>query len=79
MVGEFNLTESKGFIVVEDAANSAPTIVEQNVNTVKFEAELQEADAPNRNNRIYDYSAINEALNNYTIKEKIKNKTFYGK
>lgn len=73
------MTESKGIIIVESAeAPSAPSIVNQNLNTVKFEAELQEADAPNRNNRIYEKSAIDDALQYYTVKEKLKHKTFYG-
>jgi len=75
------LDETKGFIVVEDASTLAtPTIIGTNSSkeSIKFEAELQEAEAPNRNGRIYDFKAIDDALNYYTVKEKIKHKAFFG-
>lgn len=83
------MSNIKGYIVAEEAISSSPKIVKNystilneshnsDKNVVKFEAELQEADAPNRNGRIYDRAAIVSALNHYSIKEKLKHKTFYG-
>jgi len=74
------LRESKGYIITEGSTtSSAPIITQENQNVVKFEAELQEADKPNRNGRIYDYTAINQALQYYAVQEKLKHKTFFGR
>ena len=72
----FNNTE--GFIVNEEFTASTPSILADDNRSIIFEAILQEADAPNRNKRIYGKDVLSEALNNPTVKEKIANKCFYG-
>ena len=70
---------NEGFIVHEEFNSSTPSILADDNRSITFEAILQEADAPNRNKRIYGKDVLSEALNNPTIKEKISNKCFYGK
>lgn len=69
----------EAFLVVEDVGNSTvPSIIANQNRSVLFEAELQEANKPNRNGRIYDRDALVESLNGSIIAEKLKRKTFYG-
>lgn len=70
---------NEGFIVCEEFTSSTPSILAEENKSVIFEAVLQEADAPNRNKRIYGKDVLSEALNSPTIQEKLRNKTFYGK
>lgn len=73
-----NFNSSEGFIVSEEFTSSTPSILAEENKSITFEAILQEAEAPNRNHRIYGKDVLDEALNAPTIKEKIANKTFYG-
>lgn len=73
------MTYNEGFIVCEEFTASTPSIMAEDNKKVVFEAILQEADAPNRNKRIYGKDVLVESLNNPTVKEKIANKNFYGK
>lgn len=69
---------NEGFIVCEEFTSSTPSILAEENKSVIFEAVLQEADAPNRNKRIYGKDVLSEALNSPTVQEKLRNKTFYG-
>lgn len=71
--------QSEGFIVCEEFTASTPSILQDADKSVTFETVLQSSDTPNRNKRIYGKDVLVEALNAPTIKEKIANKTFYGK
>lgn len=88
------MVDLKGFVVSEEISMSRPKIISgaktnnsvlnegmtlDDDQPIVFKAELQEADAPNRNNRIYTKRALEEALNHYSVKEKIANKSWYGK
>lgn len=71
--------KGKGYIITESASNNiTPSMIVEKPNSVKFVAEIQEAEAPNRNKRIYSKLAIDEAIKHYTIQEKLKNKALYG-
>jgi len=70
--------ELKSYIISEAVVEDKPKIIDDSNGVVKFTAELQEAERPNRNGRIYGKQVINDALNHYSVKEKIQNKTFYG-
>lgn len=72
------MNNSEGFVVCEEFTSHTPSILAEENKSVTFEAILQEADAPNRNKRIYSKSVLAEALNAPTVKEKIANKCFYG-
>lgn len=79
-----------GYIVSEDIHVTKPKIIRDQVssildesvnpnnNVIHFEAELQEANQPNRNGRIYDKEAIDGALRSPVIQEKLKHHTFFG-
>lgn len=69
---------NEGFIVCEEMTSSTPSILADENQSITFEAILQEADAPNRNKRIYGKDVLTVALANPTVKEKIANKCFYG-
>lgn len=73
------MNNSEGFVVCEEFTASTPSILAEDNRSITFEAILQEADAPNRNKRIYGKDVLAEALNAPTIREKIENKCFYGK
>lgn len=73
-----NYNSNEGFIVHEEFNSSTPSILAEENKSITFEAILQEADAPNRNRRIYGKEVLQEALNAPTLKEKIANKCFYG-
>lgn len=47
-------------------------------NVTKFVAEIQEAEAPNRNRRIYSKEALESAIMHYSIQEKLKYKSLFG-
>jgi hypothetical protein len=73
------MNQTEGFIVCEEFTASTPSILADDNKSIVFEATLQEADAPNRNKRIYGKDVLSEALNNPTVREKIAHKAFYGK
>jgi len=73
-----NFKSNEGFIVCEEFTSSTPSILAEENKSITFEAILQEADAPNRNKRIYGKDVLTRALENPTVKEKIANKCFYG-
>jgi len=72
------MNQTEGFIVCEEFTASTPSILADDNKSIVFEATLQEADAPNRNKRIYGKDVLSEALNNPTVREKIAHKAFYG-
>ena len=60
--------KGKGFIITESASNNiTPSMIVEKPNSVKFVAEIQEAEAPNRNKRIYSKLAIDEAIKHSTV------------
>lgn len=72
-------TKGKGYIIYEAASNSlTPTLISEQPKFLKFTAELQEAETPNRNRRIYSKEAIDSGIKHYTVQEKLRTKTFYG-
>ena len=72
------MNNAEGFIVSEEFTASTPSILADENRSIVFEAILREAEAPNRNKRIYGKDVLSEALNNPTVREKIANKCFYG-
>lgn len=70
--------ETEAFIINEASTSSTPEVMQDNSHSVKFIAELQEADRGNRNGRIYGKDVIQSGLDSPTIKEKLARKTFYG-
>lgn len=66
--------------VLNESYESKPMNIKYNekCDTTIFQTILQEADAPNRNGRIYTKKAIQEALDRPFIVEKLKRKTWYG-
>lgn len=73
------MSVKEGFVVCEEYTASTPKVLADENKSIVFEAILQEAEAPNRNKRIYGKDVLSEALNAPTIREKIENKCFYGK
>lgn len=72
---EFTSTKGKGYLITEAATTGiSPRIVHDSEVTTKFVAEIQEAEAPNRNGRIYSKEALDSAIRHYGIQEKLKNK-----
>lgn len=72
---EFTSTKGKGYLITEAATTGiSPRIVHDSEVTTKFVAEIQEAEAPNRNGRIYSKEALDSAIRHYSIQEKLKNK-----
>ena len=72
---EFTSTKGKGYLITEAASTGiTPRIVHDSEVTTKFVAEIQEAEAPNRNGRIYSKEALDSAIRHYSIQEKLKNK-----
>lgn len=73
------MNKVEGFLIVESSTTASfPNILQHNANSTIFEAKLQDAEAPNRNKRIYDRTALYNGLNSQVIKEKLERKTFYG-
>lgn len=68
----------KKFILNEAAFSSSTALTKKNPNTVEFVAILQEADAPNRNGRIYPKRVLEEALNSPYVRERLATKSFFG-
>ena len=74
-----NNHEIDGYVFIESESSSMPTILTDNRQSIVIEAELQEVNALNRNNRIYNEDAVWGALNGSMIQEKMKRKAFYGR
>lgn len=75
-----NSTKDKGYIIFEAAsANITPAMITDEQKVARFVAQLQEAEEPNRNNRIYSKNAIDGAIKHYSVQEKLKTKTLYGR
>ena len=58
--------------------SSDPKIMKETGYSVVFQAQLQTADTPNRNGRIYSKETLEAALTAPNVKEKIEHKAFYG-
>lgn len=67
-----------GMVFLEAESSSVPTVLTDNRQSIVIEAELQEVEAPNRNQRIYSADSVISALNSPMCQEKLKHKTFYG-
>lgn len=76
---EFTSTKGKGYLITEAASTGiTPRVIQEEDQTTKFIAEIQEAEAPNRNGRIYSKEALDAAIRHYSIQEKLKAKALYG-
>ena len=64
-------------IIQESVTLSDVNITKKDSDIIEFIAVLQEADAPNRNGRIYPKAVLEKALNSPYIKERLETKTFY--
>ena len=64
-------------IINESAYAGETSIVKKNQDTIEFIAIIQEADAVNRNGRIYPKSVLDKALHSPYVQERIDTKTFY--
>jgi len=68
-----------GYLVTESVTISTdPKILRETESSVIFQAQLQTADTPNRNGRIYSKDTLDAALAAPNVKEKIEHKAFYG-
>lgn len=67
-----------GVIITESSYEAKPKILHDSVDVTIIETILQEAEAPNRNGRIYSKSALLSGINAPMVQEKIKKKTFVG-
>ena len=73
-------TSKRGYLIIESALNETdPIILSEEQNTIRFKAQLQEAEMPNRNRRVYSKDAIDGAIKHYSVQEKMKYKAFYGR
>lgn len=74
--------ENIGYIILEAPASESlvrePRIMDISKDDVVIEAVLQEAEAPNRNKRLYTKRAIESGINNPMFQEKLKNKNLFG-
>lgn len=70
----------KGYIINESpSVMTQPEIVsESKCNRVVIKTTLQDADARNRNKRIYPKSVLDKGLHSEYVQERIRTKTFYG-
>lgn len=68
-----------GVLLTESVTlSSDPKIMKDTGHSVIFQAQLQTADTPNRNGRIYPKETLEAALAAPNVKEKIEHKAFYG-
>ena len=68
-----------GVLLTESVTlSSDPKIMKETDYSVIFQAQLQTADTPNRNGRIYPKETLDAALAAPNVKEKIEHKAFYG-
>jgi hypothetical protein len=63
------------FIINESAITSPAIVEKRNTDTITFIATLQEADAPNRNGRIYPKSVLEEGIRAPYIQERLRTKS----
>ena len=68
----------KAYLINESNTTSQPEVVQDNNKSVRFIAELQEADRQNRNGRVYRKDVIQSGLDSPVIQEKLERRTFYG-
>jgi len=66
------------FLITESALVSTPQIYKKNPNTVQFIAVMQEANKPNRNNRIYFKETLEQALKSPYVQERLATKSMFG-
>ncbi len=64
-------------IIQESVTLSDVNITRKDLDVIEFIAVLQEADAPNRNGRIYPKAVLEKALNSPYVRERLETKTFY--
>lgn len=72
--------ENIGYLVSESITLGSNTkVIKEKESSVVFQAQLQEANVPNRNGRIYPKEVIQTALDAPNVREKIEHKAFYGR
>jgi hypothetical protein len=69
-----------GYLILESAIITDDVkVVSDNVQYTVIEANLQEADRPNRNKRLYGFSCLNEAVfESPYINERLRTRSLYG-
>lgn len=68
-----------GYIINESPVMSTPEILKPGpCGQVRIKAVLQDADARNRNKRIYPKSVLEKALQSEYVKERLATRTFFG-
>ena len=65
-------------IIHEGAQFGEISVQKKSIDTLEFITVLQEADAPNRNGRIYPKRVLEKALDAPNIRERLATKTWYG-
>jgi hypothetical protein len=65
-------------IIHEGAQFGEISVQKKNLDTLEFITVLQEADAPNRNGRVYPKAVLEKALNAPNIRERLATNTWYG-
>ena len=63
------------FIINESAISSSAIVEKKSNDTITFIATLQEADAPNRNGRIYPKTVLEEGIRSPYIQERLRTKS----
>lgn len=69
----------QAYFINESNTSSTPEVVQDNNKSIRFIAELQEADRQNRNGRVYRKDVIQSGLDSPVIQEKLAHRTFFGK
>lgn len=68
----------KNYILNEAAFTTPVSISAKKTDSVEFVTTLQEADAPNRNGRVYPKKVLEQALQSPYVQERIKTNSFIG-
>ncbi|ALN97870.1 putative prohead core scaffold and protease [Bacillus phage vB_BpuM-BpSp] len=70
---------TKGYFIIESATEPMrPHIMEHERDDIVIKTVLQEAEAENRNKRVYAKDALMQAVNDSRFQEKLKRKSLFG-
>lgn len=73
------MEQNVGFLIIESTSEPVkPNILEHNKDNVVIEAIMQEAEAGNRNRRVYAFDALDGAVKSPQIQEKLRRKSLFG-
>jgi Prohead core protein serine protease len=73
------MEQNVGFLIIESTSEPMkPSILEHGKDGVVIDATLQEAEAGNRNKRLYAFDALDGAIRSPQIQEKLRRKSLFG-